>query len=127
MNKLLLGILLSVVFTVKAFAHEMTPTYPVFKPSHLGDVYVTTMDLFNKRQEIEYYEIGLFDREWNPIPFVTSYNVIKINYLGRVTFDIYVRSKDAPRAEYICSISKVKKEATTRTGITSRICSRFKD
>jgi len=104
----------------------MTPTYPKLEPSHLDGLLVTTMQMFNKRAEIEYYEIAVFDKEWNPVPFVTSYNVIKIDYLGKVTFDVYIRKSDKNRVGYICSRSKLRKEPTVRTAVASRICSKFK-
>lgn len=108
------------------YAHEMTPTYPKLSPSHLDNVYKTTMEMFNKRSDVEYYEIGVFDEDWNPIPFVTSYEVIRIRYLGHVTFDVYIRKSDVSRATYVCSISKLRKDDTTKTRIASRICSKFK-
>ena len=108
------------------YAHEMTPTYPKLSPSHLDNVYKTTMEMFNKRSDVEYYEIGVFDKDWNPIPFVTSYEVIRIRYLGHVTFDVYIRKSDVSRATYVCSISKLRKDDTTKTRISSRICSKFK-
>ena len=108
------------------YAHEMTPTYPKLSPSHLDNVYKTTMEMFNKRSDVEYYEIGVFDADWNPIPFVTSYQVIRIRYLGHVTFDVYIRKSDVSRATYICSISKLRKDNSTKTQIASRICSKFK-
>lgn len=109
-----------------AYAHEMTPTYPTLGPSHLDGLYKTTMQMFNKREDVKYYEIGVFDSEWNGIPFVSSYNIIKIKYLGHVTFDIYIRKADYERATYICSKSKLRKEDITRTAIASRICSKIK-
>lgn len=112
--------------TEKLHAHEMTPTYPVFETSHLSGVYKTTMQMFNKREDVEYYEIGVFDKDFNPIPFVTSYNIIKIKYLGHVTFDLYIRKEDINRATYVCSISKLRKDNTVRTAVASRICSKFK-
>ena len=107
-------------------AHEMTPTYPKLSPSHLDNVYKVTMEMFNKRQDVEYYEIDVFDKEWKPIPFVTSYQVIKLRYLGHVTFDVYIRKVDVSRAEYICSKSKLRKDGGSRTSVSSRICSKFK-
>ena len=109
-----------------ALAHEMTPTYPKLSPSHLDNVYKTTMEMFNKRADVEYYEIGVFDKEWNPIPFVTSYRIIKLRYQGHVTFDIYIRKEDVSRAEYVCSVSKLRKDSSVKTAISSRICSKFK-
>lgn len=108
------------------FAHEMTPTYPKLSPSHLDNVYKTTMEMFNKRDDVEYYEIGVFDQEWNAIPFVTSYKILKIRYLGHVSFDVYIRKDDVSRATYICSVSKLRKDNSTTTKVTSKICSKFK-
>jgi hypothetical protein len=125
MKKLIMTLML-VCFVGTANAHEMTPTYPKLEPSHLDGLLVTTMQMFNKRAEIEYYEIAVFDKEWNPVPFVTSYNVIKIDYLGKVTFDVYIRKSDKNRVGYICSRSKLRKEPTVRTAVASRICSKFK-
>ena len=109
-----------------ALAHEMTPTYPKLEPSHLDNVYMVTMEMFNKRDDVEYYEIGVFDEEWNPIPFVTSYKIIRLRYLGHVSFDVYIRKQDVSRAEYICSKSKLRKDSNSKTAISSKICSRFK-
>ena len=109
-----------------ASAHEMTPTYPTLRPSYMDNVVVTTMHMFNKRADVEYYEIGVFDSDFNPIPFVTAYNIIKIEYLGHVVFDVYIRQEDKSRATYVCSQSKLRKDNTVRTAISSRICSKFK-
>lgn len=109
-----------------ASAHEMTPTYPKLEPSHLDGVVKTTMSMFNKRQDVEYYEIGVFDLEFKPVPFVTSYNIIKLDYLGHVTFDVYIRKSDIDRAAYVCSRSKLRKDKQVRTAVTSTICSKFK-
>jgi len=123
----ILIVMLMLAFSVSAVnAHEMTPTYPKWRPSHLDNVYVTTMEMFNKRDDVEYYEIGIFDKDFKSVPFVTSYNVIRLKYLGHVTFDVYIRKDDVSRAEYVCSVSKLRKEDTQRTAISSRICSKFK-
>lgn len=122
--KKLIVMLMLVSFPV--FAHEMTPTYPKLAPSHLDNVYKTTMEMFNKREDVEFYEIGVFDENWNAIPFVTSYNIIKLRYLGHVAFDVYIRKDDVSRAEYICSKSKLRKDGNTKTAVSSRICSKFK-
>lgn len=107
-------------------AHEMTPTYPKLGPSYIDGLYSTTMSLFNKRADVEFYEIGVFDKDFKPVPFVSSYSIVKIRYLGHVTFDIYIRKDDVKRAEYVCSRSKLRKEDTTKTAVSSRICSKFK-
>jgi len=107
-------------------AHEMTPTYPKLEVSHVDGLLVTTMQLFNKRQEVEYYEVAVFDENFSPVPFVSSYSVLKVDYLQRVTFDIYIRHMDKKRAKYICSRSKLRKDTTVRTAVSSRICSKIK-
>ena len=114
------------LFCGSAYAHEMTPTYPKLEPSHVSGVYKTTMEMFNKRQDVDWYEIGVFDSEWNSIPFVSSYKIFNLNYLGHVKFDIYIRESDKTRATYVCSKSKLRKEDTSKTAVSSRICSKFK-
>jgi hypothetical protein len=114
------------VFGSWANAHEMTPTYPKLSISHIDGLYKTTMEMFNKRNDVEYYEIGVFDENFKPIPFVSSYDIIKIRYLGHVTFDIYIRKEDINRTKYICSRSKLRKDSNKRTIMTSKICSKIK-
>ena len=109
-----------------ANAHEMTPTYPKWSPSYMDNVYVTKMEMFNKRDDVEYYEVSVLDENMEPVPFVTSYRILNLEYLGHVTFDVYIRKDDVSRAEFICSTSKLRKEDTKRTAVNSRICSRFK-
>ena len=120
-------VLLMVGIGRNAIAHEMTPTYPVFTYSHLSGVMKTTMSMFNKRADVQYYEIGVFDKDFNTVPFVTSYSVIKLNYLSKVDFDVYIKKDDMSRVVYICSRSKLKKDDSARTAISSRICSKVKD
>ena len=105
-----------------AAAHEMTPTYPVFTDSFMAGVSVTTMNLFNKRTDVSYYEIGVFDDEWEPIPFVSQYTIIPMEYLDTLAFDVYVSNLSLGSVEYICSVSQVKAGAT----VSSKICSRIK-
>lgn len=112
---------------VPAQAHEMTPTYPTFKYSHIAGVVQTSLKIFNKRSEVEYYEIGVFDDSFKPMPFVTPYRILKIPYLSYSTFEVYIRRSDLASATYICSESKMKKSQTVRTVITSRICSKIQN
>ena len=125
MKKLLSGLLLTVLAST-SFAHEMVPTYPRWVPSQFGDVLKSTVEIFNKRADVEYYEIAIFDRDWKPVPFVTSYKVIQLQYLGTASIDVYIKKADRSRAEYVCSRSKLKKGSETRTAVSSTICSRFK-
>lgn len=109
-----------------ANAHEMTPTYPKLYPSHMEGIYKTNVEIFNRRQEVEYYEIGVFDSNFNPVPFVTTYRIIKVTYLSFVKVEVYIQEENIGKAMYICSQSKLRKEQNTRTAIASRICSKFK-
>jgi len=116
----------SLLFSTAAYSHEMVPTYPKLEPSFMDGLYKTTMTVFNRRPEVEFYEIGVFDNEWNPLPFVSNYKIHKIPYLSTVSFDIFVRGKDKSKVTYICSQSKLRKIDKTRTAISSRICSKVK-
>lgn len=125
--RLLAYLIVGIMLALPAQAHEMVPTYPKLVPSHVDGLLKTTMKMFNKRVDVEYYEIGVFDKDFNPVPFVTTYNIFKLDYLGHVTFDIYIRARDRDRAEYICSKSKIRKDSNTKTAISSKICSKIKD
>jgi len=107
-------------------AHDMTPTYPKGKMSFIPSAKMTTMKVFNKRSDVQWYQIGVFDKEWNPIPFVTRYKIIKINYLSSVKFDVYVNDANVKQATYICSTSKLRGNDDFKPIVESKICSRFK-
>jgi len=107
-------------------AHEMTPTYPKWKMSFIPSAKMTSMEVFNKRADVQWYQIGVFDENWNSIPFVTRYKIIRVKYLSRVKFDIYVNENDAKRTEYVCSTSKLRGNDDFKPIVESKICSRFK-
>ena len=107
-------------------SHEMVPTYPKLEPSHIDGLQKTSLTVFNKRVDVEYYEIGVFTEEWEPIRFVSNYKIFRVPYLSTVNFEIYIRDEDKPKAVFVCSQSKLNKATKTRTAISSRICSRFK-
>lgn len=115
-----------VTMATSAVAHEMTPTYPKLQPSHIQGILKTSMKMFNKRADVEYYEIAVFDKDFEPVPFVTSFNIIKLKYLNHVKFDVFIREADRKRAVYICSKSKLRSEENVRTAVSSRICSKIK-
>ena len=125
MNKFYYGLAISLV-TSSAIAHELTPTYPELRPSYIDEVSVTTMKMWNRRNDAQYYEIGVFDKEWNPVPFATSARLLKLDYLEHRSFEIYIRDKDTTRVEYICTTSKQLKSDVLSSGIKSKICSRMK-
>lgn len=82
--------------------------------------------MFNKRKDVEYYELGVFDSEFGVVPFVTSYRVFPIRFLGKVTLDIYVRQQDVPKVTYICTRSKLRGDKKSTAIIASRVCSKVK-
>jgi len=114
------------LFATQAYAHEMTPTYFELKPSLYDNVYVTQLSLFNKRQDVEYYEVNVYDENFNPIAFATKDKVLKVPTYGKSTLEIYVRRKDVDEVTYVCTQSMLLKENVGSTGVTSRICSRLK-
>lgn len=123
--KYIIAILL-ILISNAAIAHEMVPTYPKLGPSHIDGLQKTSLTVFNKRVDVEYYEIGVFTEEWEPIRFVSNYKIFRVPYLSTVNFEIYIRDEDKPKAVFVCSQSKLNKATKTRTAISSRICSRFK-
>ena len=120
------SVILWVLLCSSVAAHDMTPTYPEWKMSFIPSAKMTTMQVFNKRSDVQWYKIGVFDKEWKPIPFVTRYKIINIKYLHRVKFDVYVNEENAKVAEYICSTSKLRGNDDFKPIVESKICSRFK-
>lgn len=109
-----------------AYSHQLTPTYPEIRPSHINDVYQTTMTMFNRRNDIEYYQINVFDDDWNSVPFATSERIIRLPYLDRTQFTLYFRSEDRNNVRYICTESKILKDELQSAVVASRICSKIK-
>jgi hypothetical protein len=107
MRRIILALLM--VVSSAAIAHDMTPTYPKLRPAFVEGVYVASMELFNKRDDVEYYEIGVFDKD-----------------LGHVNFEVFISKDDVSKATYICSKSKLRKAEDTRTALSSKVCSKFK-
>jgi len=122
------GLLMGLFLATSVSAHEMTPTYFEFKSYPYADTISTTqIKLFNRREDVNYYEISVFDSEWNPIPFAATNKIVKIEYLNKKTIDIFVRNQDLPGLTYICTLSKLEKDVITSGAISSRICSKMKE
>ena len=126
MKRLLLSVLFLCIFNKAAIAHDMTPTYPELQPSYMSGLLVADLEVFNKRNDIRYYEIAVFDSEWIPVPFVTSYKIFKLEYLERIRFSVYIRDDDKDRATYVCTKSRTREDPAPTTMISSTICSKFK-
>jgi len=111
-----------------ASAHELTPTYLKPLPAYIDGVKKVTLTMFNRRDDIVYYEINVYDAEFNPIAFATSNRILKVPYLTRSTFDVYYKNpKDVGlRPVYFCTTSKIlKDESIASTKIVSRVCSKL--
>jgi hypothetical protein len=119
-------IALMMVLSCGANAHQFLPTYPKFQNSFVEGIVYTKMELFNKRKEIVFYELGVFDGDWNSITFATESKIIRVNYLETKYINVYIKKEDLKRAVYICTESKIRKEDIQATSIASKICSKIK-
>lgn len=119
-------IIASVIVATSATAHEMTPTYPEMRISFLEGVYQTSLTLFNRREEIEFYQVEVFTESFESVPFATPYRILASPHLQRIQFDVYIRESDLDQAHYICTRSKVARADTSRQAVTSRICSKIR-
>lgn len=107
-------------------AHQFLPTYPKFEQSFISGVSHVKMELFNKREEIEYYELSVFDADWNSLPFASENKLVQVKYLETKKINVYVRNDDLKRVSFICTESKIRKELAKNTVISSKICSKIK-
>jgi len=118
--------LLLILISTNLLAHEQTPTYAFWNPSHIQGVVKTEIEIFNKRNDVTYFEIGVFDADWNMQNFVTSWNILEVKQYERKTAVIYMTEANSLAAEYICSISKIRSSNQTQTALASQICTRLK-
>jgi len=123
-RSVILSILL--MLPVLSQAHQWTPTYPTWRPSYVEDVLVTSMTIFNGREEVDYYEIQVLDKDMEPVPFATGDRIFQVGHQKRKVVDVYISSKDEKRAVYICSRSKSLMDDYSTTIVSSRICSKSK-
>ena len=119
-------ILCLLLFNYAVHSHEQTPTYPKWTVSGVSEVKKTQIRLWNSRPDIEYYEIGVFDGDWQPIPFVTAYKILPVKYLQEVKVDIYIKESNIEETRYVCSLSKLRSSNESQTLLVTRICSKFK-
>lgn len=108
----------------KVSAHEMTPTYPPLVPSYVDGLVSAKMTMFNARKDVDYFEIGVFDDDWNPVPFAATAKILRVPHGSSKTFEVFVRHKDKNRATFICSLSKLRTDSSARAIVSSKICSR---
>ena len=114
------------LFGFQSNAHEMTPTYPVLDSSYINGVVVAKMKLFNRRQDVDYYQIDVFTEDWKSVSFATTDRLLKVDYNKNKMFNVYIRFADVKRTKYICTTSKVFKGGNQETLVSSMICSKIK-
>jgi uncharacterized protein YfaS (alpha-2-macroglobulin family) len=108
-----------------AQSHEQTPAYPRILPSHVEGIVKVQLQILNRRKEINYYEVGLFDQNFEEMDFTTKRKIIKIDYQEKVDFDVYLRKSDLNKAVYICTASKILKSNKSRAVVSSLVCSKL--
>lgn len=109
-----------------AYAHEQTPAYPQLRQSYYEGVWLTTIVVFNRRTDVRFYDIDVFDADWKPVAFATHNRTVTIEYLDKKTIDIYIRQTDKNKVVYICSRSRLLKDDVKTTAVSSKICSKVK-
>lgn len=114
------------IISVPVMAHQFTPTYPKFEQSYIPGIQITNMTLFNKRKDVNYYKVDVYDKSWEPVRFAAIDTIIKIDYLETKSFDVYASNKDVVDITYICTRSMISKEVKDNTVVSSRICSKVK-
>ena len=125
MKKIML--LLTLLSGQASLAHDFTPTYPKLETTHIAGALKASMKLFNKRDDIRYYRVGVFDDEWNKIPFIVQGGkVINVEYLDTKRFDVYIQESKRKDVTYICTKSLTLQDGSTKSIMASRICSKVK-
>ena len=125
MFRLLLLALMWMCFPVHS--HQFTPTYIKFEQSFVEGVAQTKMELFNKRREVEYYEVGVFTENWQPVSFASDNKIIHVRYLETKKINVYVKFQDLKQVVYVCTESRLRREDVKDTVISSKICSKVKN
>jgi len=125
MYRSVIGLVLACI-TAAASAHQFTPTYPVFDSSYIEGVMQTKLELFNKRKEVGYYELAVYDKDWQPVTFASEDKLLQVRYLETKKINVYVKQQDLSKAVYICTESRLRKEEVSHTVVSSKICSKVK-
>jgi len=89
-------------------------------------IFRARLEIFNSREDIEYYEFEVFDENWNSIPFATAERIIHLPYLKRKSVDIFIRAQELDLVTYVCTKSKILAGIHQSTVVSSKICSKFK-
>ena len=89
-------------------------------------VWVAEMKMFNGREDINFYQITVYDNDWNVVPSAVINNPVKVDYQTQKKINVYIRAADKDQAVYVCSKSKPLASDEVKTMLFSRICSKIK-
>ena len=112
------------------YAHQWTPTYIYFTPSHVSGIYSTKMKLYNARADVDYYQVQVFDGQFNPIKFAVTggeNDVIHVRHKSYKYVEVYVPSYEVSRVVYVCTRTMILKKFETASLVSSRVCSKVKN
>lgn len=119
---------LLVLLSGYASSHSLTPTYPSLDLSYVPGVYKADLELFNARKDISYYEVNVFDADWNAITAsILPEKILRVPYSTSKKITVYIPAALKGKAVYICTKSKTLYTPVTQvTVILSKICSKIK-
>ena len=119
---------LLVLLSGYASSHSLTPTYPSLDLSYVPGVYKADLELFNARKDISYYEVNVFDADWNAITAsIMPEKIMNVPYSTSKKITVYIPAALKGKAVYICTKSKTLYTPVTQvTVILSKICSKIK-
>lgn len=119
---------LLVLLSGYASSHSLTPTYPSLDLSYVPGVYKADLELFNARKDISYYEVSVFDADWNAITAsIMPEKIMNVPYSTSKKITVYIPAALKGKAVYICTKSKTLYTPVTQvTVILSKICSKIK-
>lgn len=105
-------------------AHELTPTYPSWSETLNPEVLSTKVTLFNRRQDVQFFAVGIYDNDWQKVPFAASDRLLRVPYLEARELRVYIQKEQIGRAVYICTRSKILKGIQKLSAVSSTICSK---
>lgn len=117
-------ILAALILSNAAAAHEMVPAYLKLEPAPVDKVYKTSFKMFNRRNDVDYYSVSVYDQNWNKVPFASFDRVFKLEHLQKKEITVYIKENDISVATYVCTSSKLY--PGRGAAVSSRICSKIK-
>ena len=117
-------LILLLLVSGSAMAHELTPTYPELKQSYMRDVLQVNLKMWNARVDVTHYKIEVTDKDWKDVPFITNEKTFRLEHFGRRNIEIFLPSDTT--AMYICTRSLLEKGNAQKSIVSSKVCSKIK-